>query len=131
MPTSFGVGYDGLQPVAGRVRLNVVPLFIGDPAGQTTIGGFDGAQHRLVERLDLWMTLDYVRPPLIGQLHGAAIGVLDCGTNRHAEPFPLAPLACAPLVCLLDTDTSSSRSTSTASPPNAADSRRAASARGL
>src|SRR5665213_2911554 len=86
MPTSFSVGYDDLQPIARCVRLNVVPLLVGEPTRHTVAGSLDGSQHRLIKPLDLRVALDDVPPPLLSQIDHPPIGILDRRANRHDDP---------------------------------------------
>lgn len=85
MPTSFGICYDDLQPVAGRVRLDVVPLLVGEPTGHVAIRSLDGLQDGLIERLNLGVALNDVAPPLVGQLDRPPVGIVSCGANRHDD----------------------------------------------
>jgi len=87
MPTSFSVCYDDLQPVAGHVRLGVVPLLVGEPAGHVVIRGLDSLHHGLIEHLNLGVALNDVAPPLVGQLDPPPVGILSCGADRHDDPF--------------------------------------------
>jgi hypothetical protein len=80
------------------------------------IGGLHRLQHCLVEHLDLRVALDDVPPPLLGQLDGSAAEIVHGGANRHDDPVFSAVVPAASWWVV---------------PPNAADSRRAASARGL
>ena len=88
MPTSFSVGYDDLQPIAGRVRLDVVPFLVREPPWHVTIGGLDGLQHRLIERPDIGVALDDVLPTLVGQLDRPPAGIIDCCADRHDDSIP-------------------------------------------
>lgn len=107
--TSLSVGYDDLKPIARGIRPRVEPRFVLDAARMPLVGSLDSPKNRVVATVDLWMTLDDVLPALVCQLDKPTIGITDRTTNGHAVS-PTIP---------------------SASEPNAADNRRAASALGL
>ena len=83
MATSFGVGYDDLQPITRRVRLDVVPLLVGESTRHAVIGGLNGLHYGLIEHPDLGVSLDDMTPPLLGQLDHPPAGIVDPRANRH------------------------------------------------
>lgn len=106
--TTLSVGYDDLQPIARGIRSRIEPFFVLDASRQPLVWGLDSLKNLVVATVDLRMALDDVAPALVGQLHTPTIGIANRATNGHAG---------SPTIC-------------SASEPNAADNRRAASALG-